>query len=253
MPVSQPNLEIEPEWCSEAVLSSISAANEPAELRSEESSNLSLGELPAIPSIVSPTLSESTSESEAAPPKPARTSSKTRTSSKSTRTKSLRNPAIIKGMFSALRSRRIRVAVTVVSLLFLSVMMARNSTRVASNTDDDLAEMDLPEFKEVAVFEEKQFANSSKLDFRETSSDAESHSTPLRFSRHETSQQSSPQGSVTRADHETIRGQTSSGIIPASASSGGLQGAILTGHIEFETPQQAVKSRSRQMQNREAP
>ena len=116
---------------------------------------------------------------------------------------------------------------------------------------DEITEMDLSEFNSTSGFDEPHIGNTIEPQPLRVVSDAESISASAtdRFSRMESGLRLPPLGLVTHADHTTSRGQTVSGLVPASATSNGPRGAMLTGQIEFEPASRSTETLSRPSRN----
>ena len=212
------NLEFEPEWCSTAVLSSISAITErvhsPTTEIASEPLTANLTELETAPNTVP------------APMKPARSAFKPRSDAKSSRAKQSPHSTRTKRLVAALRSRRVRIAAIAVSVVIVCGLTAMNWKSGSSDSRDDIAEVDLSEFNSTSGFDEPRIGKLSEPRPEGVISDTESVSATDRFP---------PLGMVTHAGHAASRGQSAAGLVPASASFSGFRGAALTGQIEFET------------------
>jgi hypothetical protein len=244
---SLPKLEIEPEWCSDAVLSSISAGAEPNGPQAAEQVSVSTSstEPAAEPIAVHSPGSEVVSKSEPAPTKPARSASKLRTETKTSRSKKPPQSTRAMKFVEALRSRRVRIIATVVSVLFVCGLIVLNWKGGSSSTSDEVADMDLSEFNESPGFEELRRGKTSEPQPLGVISDAESISATDRFLPLESEPRLPPLGVVTHADHAASRGRTAGGLVPASASSSGSRGAVLTGQIEFDAPPRSAEAPAR--------
>lgn len=249
------NLEVEPEWCSVVVLSSISASETPPAAPAEapvtsavETRIASPAEAPITSTPTEPVLDASHSETvqsiespqlDAVSEKPNRNTSQSRSEPKPARLVSSTGPS---RWSTALRSRRLRIVVTVASVLVVGGLIALNLKSGPSAAGDGVAEMDLSEFDELGGLDEPHIGKPSAASPRPLISDAESVSPTDRFPRMTSGPRLPPLGLVTHADHEASPGQTTRGLVPASATSTGSQGAVLTGQIEFEAPQRPMES-----------
>lgn len=251
MSESLPNLEIEPEWCSAAVLSSISTTTEPNDTQSAEPVNSLVIEPVAESLTTSSSDSNATPKSDPVPVKPSRTTASSRAESKTSRSKKSQQSTTTKRFVEALRSRRVRIVATVVSVLFVCGLVVMNWKSGPSGSGDEITEMDLSEFNSTSGFDEPHIGNTIEPQPLRVVSDAESISASAtdRFSRMESGLRLPPLGLVTHADHTTSRGQTVSGLVPASATSNGPRGAMLTGQIEFEPASRSTETLSRPSRN----
>lgn len=246
MSESLPKLEIEPEWCSAAVLSSISAATEPIDTRATEPITLVAIEPAAEPLAASSTDSEATPNRDPVPSKPTRSTSKLRSETKTSRTKKSPPSSRTRKLVEALRSRRVRIVATVVSVLFVCGLIVMTWKSGSSITSDEVAEMDLSEFNEVSGFDEPRIGNAAEPQTLGVLSDAESMTSATdRFPQRESGPRLPPLGLVTHADHTASRGQAVGGLAPASASSSGSRGAVLTGQIEFKSASRSTETPAR--------
>ena len=241
------NFEFEPEWCSAAVLSSISATAEPSETQATEPIALPSVEPAAEPLAVNSSESDATPKSDPVPVKPARSTSKLRSETKKSKS-SPRSTKVVR-LFAALRSRRVRIVATVVSVLFVCGLIVLNWKSGPSVSGDEVAEMDLSEFNSTSGFDEPRIRNASESWPLGDISDAESIPATDRFPQTESGSRSTLLGLVTHADHTAPRGQTRSGLVPASASSSGSRGAVLTGQIEFDTASRSMEIPARTSRN----
>ena len=242
---SLPNLEVEPEWCSAAVLSSISAATEPIDMRATEPITLVAIEPATEPLAANATPSEETPKSDPVPAKPARSTTKLRSEIKTSRTKKSPQSTRTMRLVEAMRSRRVRIVATVVSVLFVCGLIVMNWKSGSSSTSDEVAEMDLSEFNDASGLDEPRIGNMSEPQPLGVISDAESISGTDRFPQRESGPRLPPLGLVTHADHAASRGQAAGELVPASASSSGPRGAVLTGQIEFETTSRSSEAPAR--------
>lgn len=230
-----PTLEIEPEWCSEAMLSSISAVDHPNDTQATEPFVLPSVEPAAEPLATLSSESDATPKSDPVPVKPARSTSKARSESKTPKSKKSPQSTKTMRLVTALRSRRVRIVATVVSVLFVCGLIVLNWKSGSPSAGDEITEMDLSDFNSTSGFDELQIGNGSEPRPLGNIADAESMAATDRFAPTESGPRLSPLGSVIHADHTTSRRQTGGGLVPASATSGGPRGAVLTGQIEYET------------------
>ncbi len=231
-----PKFAIEPEWCSAAVLSWISVEAEPNHAGITEPITLGANETAAKPLATNSSDSETTPASNLCEAKPTGSTSKSRSEAKKSRLKKMPQPAGAQRLVTALRSRRVRIVSTVVSVLFVCGLVMLNWKSGTPGSDDEITEMDLTEFNNGSGFDEPRIGNGSEPQPLGVLSDAEPLPATDRFLRVESSPRVPPLGLVTQSDHRTSREQTADGLVPASATSVGSRGAMLTGQIEFETP-----------------
>lgn len=243
------NLEIEPEWCSEAVLSSISETTMPGDTQAAEPILLRSVEPVAEPLAANFSDSDATPKNDPVPVKPARSMSKSRSETKTSRPKKSPPSAKAMSLFTAFRSRRVRIVATVVSVLFVCGLIALNWKSGSSNSGDELTELDLSEFNSTSGFDEPHIGNTPEPQPLEDISDTESIPKTDRFSRAESGPRLPPLRLVTHADHTTLRGSSVSGFVPTSASSSGSRGAVLTGQIEFEAAPRSTETPARPSRN----
>lgn len=252
-----PNLEFEPEWCSAAVLSSISATAEPISVVAKPNdkpvaeSNNSEAIGPATETLAANSASlEVTPERAPVPEKPTKSMPKLRTENKPPRLKKSPQSTKTNRLVTALRSRRVRIVATVVSVLFVCGLIVMNWKSGSSNTSGEVAEMDLSEFNDVSDFDEPRIGDVSEPQRLSSMSDTESISSATNASRlREAGQRLPPLGLVTHADHTASRRQSAGELVPASATSSGSRGAILTGQIEFETTSRSSEPPARPFRN----
>lgn len=245
MSESPSNLEIEPEWCSAAVLTSINAAQVPNESFVEVVVNVppiapvaELVTLETAKSVETPT-------SEVAPEKPRRVVPKSRPDAKFSVPIKSTQPTRVSRWVGMLRSRRLRIAATVASLFVVGGLIVLNWRNGSSNSGDDVADMDLSEFNDVSGFDAPRIGNPVESQPRELITDAESVSPTDRFPRMTSGPRLPPLGLATHADHETLPDQPVRSVVPAVASSSGTPGAVLTGRIEFDGQQRPADSSAR--------
>ncbi len=245
MSESSSNLEIEPEWCSAAVLTSISVAEVPSDSTAEEV--VDVPPIEPVAELVTLETAESveTPTSEVAPEKPRRVVPKSRPDVKFSLPINSTQPTRVSRWVGMLRSRRLRIVATVASLFVVGGLVVLNWKNGSSNSGDDIAEMDLSEFNDVSGFDAPRSGSSSESQPREVIFDAESVSPTDRVPRRTSGPRLPPLGLTTRANHETLADQPARPVIPASASSSGSQGAVLTGGIEFDGPQRPADSSGR--------
>lgn len=250
MSESLPKLEIEPEWCSAAVLSSISTANEPCQTQTAEACAV----VPEAPTTVKPEITVVASPTPTPEPKmtpgsvkPTRLDSKTKSGAKTTRSKSLPQPTKAMKWIGVLRSRRVRILATAVCVLFVCGLIVLNWKSGSQNSGDEVVDMDLSEFNESPGLEELHTGKNAEPQPLEVVSDAVSIPTTGRFPRTESDPRLPPLGLVTHADHVSQRGNTGSDLVPVSAT--GSRGAVLTGQIEFDTPQRSAEVPARSFRN----
>ena len=241
------NLEVEPEWCSVAMLTSITDTDVPIDSPTAASvASLPIEPVPSEPVMeLSTSVMVESSESpklDVTPEKPKRSASKSRSESKSSQPRTSAPPAGSSRWVGALRSRRLRVVATVASVLLVAGLIVLNQKSDSSNSGDGFVEMDLSDFNDVAGFDEPHTGTPSESPPRGTLADAESVSPAERFPRMTSGPRLPPLGLVTHADHETPLGQTTRGLVPASATSTGSRGAVLTGRIEFDAPQRPAET-----------
>lgn len=249
MSESLSNLEIEPEWCSAVVLSSISGTAEPSGQRTAEAINP-----PEVVPIADP-LPTVTSESEVTPitnPAPAksiRSKTKSRPASKTSWHKKLPQTGRVQGLLVALQSRRARTVATVVSLVFVSGLIVLNWNGSSSDSRQDAADMDLAEFNDVSGLDHPRIGEVAEPQPLGVLSDAEPLSAGERFSQTASGPRLPPLGLVTHADHAASRTQIGRGVAPTSATFNGSRGAVLTGQIEFDLPQTSATMPGRLARN----
>lgn len=245
MSESSSKFEIEPEWCSAAVLSSIFESAELNDAGTEEPTTLVAIETVAAPLATNSADSEITLMSNLFPTKPTGGTSKSRPEAKTSRLKKMPQPASANRLLAALRSRRVRIVSTVVSVLFICGIVTLNLKNSTPGSDDEITEMDLAEFNNVSGFDEPRIANASEPQSRSVLSDAEPIPATGRIPRMESNLHLLPLGLVTQTDHQSSREQTVGGLVPASTISGGSRGAMLTGQIEFEAQRQMTEAPER--------
>ena len=233
MSESLSNLEVEPEWCSAAVLTSINAAEVPPIEPVAELVTLETAE-----SVETPT-------SEVAPEKPRRIVPKSPPDAKFSLPIKSTQPTRVSRWVGMLRSRRLRIAATVASLFVVGGLIVLNWKNGSSHSGDDVADMDLSEFNDVPGFAAPRIGNPVESQPRGLISDAESVSPTDRFPQMTSGQRLPPLGLATHADHESSPDQPARRVVPATASSSGSQGAVLTGRIEFDGPQRPADSSAR--------
>lgn len=255
MSESLPKLEIEPEWCSAAVLSSISTANDPCQTQTAEAfavapevpTTVKLEPTPEPTVIASPTPAPEPSMTPG-PAKPIRLASKTNSEAKSHRSKSLPQPTKVAKWIGVMRSRRVRILATVVCVLFVCGLIVLNWKSGSHNSGDEVADMDLSEFNESPGLEELHAGKNAEPQPLGLVTDAESIPTTSRFPRTESAPRLPPLGLVTHADHVSQRGYAGDELVPVSATES--RGAVLTGQIEFDTPQRSTEVPARSIRNR---
>lgn len=245
MSESLPKLDVEPEWCSAVVLSSISATPEAsgqptAELVKPTEAEPASEPIPLIAAESTPASTESP-----ASPKPMRSEPKSRPHSKSSRSKRLPATSRVHGWLAALRSRRTRIVATVVSLVFVGGLIVLNWKGSSSDSHDEAADMDLSEFNHLSGLDQPRIDSVDEPQPLRSVTEAESNSGEERFSQIRSQPRLPPLGLVTHADHERLSTSPAEGVVPASASFTGSRGAVLTGQIEFDTPQSAPAASGR--------
>lgn len=258
MSKSLSNLEIEPEWCSVVVLSSISAAESsgtsPQDVPIASAAEVPIESPAENPAASTPNkqaieLSTSKTMNSLELPKitvtlenPKRVASKPQSESKSARSIISATLAESSRWSEVLRSRRLRVIATVASVLIVGSLMFLNLKSDTPVAVDGAAEMDLSEFNDVAGLDEPHIGKPLEAPPQELASDLEAPSPVDRFPRMTSGPRLPPLGLVTHADHETLPDQTARGFVPASATSTGSRGAVLTGQIEFDAPQRPMET-----------
>lgn len=185
--------------------------------------------------------SDATPKTDPVPVKPVRSTSKLRSESKTSRSKKSPQSTKTTNSVAILKSRRVRIAATVVSVLFVCGLIVLNWKSGPSGSGDEVAEMDLSEFDSTSGFDEPRIGNTAEPKSLGEIPNAEPISATDRFSRMESGSRLPPPGLVTHADHTTSRGQAAGSFVPASASSSGPRGAVLTGQIEFDAPPRSTE------------
>ena len=160
MSESLSNLEVEPEWCSAAVLTSINAAEVPPIEPVAELVTLETAE-----SVETPT-------SEVAPEKPRRIVPKSPPDAKFSLPIKSTQPTRVSRWVGMLRSRRLRIAATVASLFVVGGLIVLNWKNGSSHSGDDVADMDLSEFNDVPGFAAPRIGNPVESQPRGLNSDA---------------------------------------------------------------------------------
>ena len=246
MSAALPNLEIETEECSTAVLSATAVLSSTSDLAETLESPLEpTSQLQPIELGIDLSSFEAVKILEAR--KGEVTSDKARHVPEKPRLEvklpQPRKPIPATGLsrwLAMLRSRRLRIAATVASLFVVGGLIVLNWKSGASNSSDDVAELDLSEFNSTTGFDELHIASPSTSLSQKVFPNAEPQSPTDRFPRMASEPRVPPMGFVTHADHETSPGQTQNGFVPASASSRESRGAVLTGQIECDAPQRSA-------------
>ena len=245
MSESPSNFEIEPECCSAAVLTSINAAEVPSDSTAEEVVDVSPIEPVAELVTLETTESNEKPTSEVVSEKPRQVVPKSRPDGKFSLPIKSTRPTRVSRWVGMLRSRRLRIVATVACLFVVGGLIVLNWRNGSSNSGDEVTDMDLSEFNEVSGFDAPRIGNSSESQPRELIFDAESVSATDRFPRMTSGPRLPPLGLATHADHETMPDQPVRRVVPATVSSSGSQGAMLTGRIEFDGPQRPADSSAR--------
>lgn len=245
MSESLPKLEIEPEWCSAVMLSSISNTAEPSgqqtaePIKSPEAEPVS----DPLPTILSD--SEATPTASPALAKPIRSETKSRPISKTPRPRKLPPTSRAQGLLAALRSRRMRIVATVVSLVFVGGLIVLNWKGSSSDSREEVADMDLSEFSNLSGFDQPRIGDFAEPQPLSVFFEAESLSAGEQFSHTTSGPHVLPLELVTHADHTGSRTPTAGAVVPTSATYNGSRGAVLTGQIEFDAPPLSVATPGR--------
>ena len=240
MSESSSKFEIEPECASAVVSPSISVAEEP-NMTGITGPNSFVAIEPAAVLATNSSDSETTPTSKLFGAKPTVATSKLRSEAKTPRLKKVPQPASANRLLTALRSRRMRIVSTVVSVVFVCGLVTLNWKSGTPGSDDEITEMDLAEFNNMAGVDEPRIGTGSDPQPLGVLSDAEPLLATDRFPQMVSSPSLPPLGLVTQTDLQISREQSASDLVPASAISGGSRGAMLTGQSEFEAPRRLAE------------
>lgn len=249
MPESPSNLDVEPEWCSSAVLCSISGMSEPIDAPAKES--ISQPATDPVYEELAPNSSsaETAPKIEAVATKPIRSTPKSRSDKKLSSPRKSSPSAVIQRLTAALRSRQVRVVATAVAVLFVCGLIVLNWSSGPKGAGGEIADMDLSEFNDATGFDEPRIDKPSKTQSLGVISDTEPIPAMDRFPHSESGSRLPNSGFVSHADHAAFRGHSATGATPASATDSGPRGAVLTGQIEFEAPSRSADVSARPFRN----